>query len=63
MQLTAESQVCTTMAEAVAAAMSDAQDGDVVLLAPATASFDQYDSFERRGDDFIAEVEKRFATS
>jgi UDP-N-acetylmuramoylalanine--D-glutamate ligase len=59
MQLTAETQVCTTMADAVAAAMSDAQDGDVVLLAPATASFDQYDSFERRGDDFIAEVQAR----
>ena len=63
MQLTAESQVCTTMAEAVAAAMADAQDGEVVLLAPATASFDQYDSFESRGDDFIAEVEKRFDAS
>jgi hypothetical protein len=25
--------------------------GDTVLLAPAAASFDQYDSFERRGDD------------
>lgn len=56
MQLTAETQVCTTMSEAVAAAMADAQDGEVVLLAPATASFDQYDSFERRGDNFIAEV-------
>jgi UDP-N-acetylmuramoylalanine--D-glutamate ligase len=59
MQLTAETQVCTTMAEAVAAAMADAQEGEVVLLAPATASFDQYDSFERRGDDFIAQVEAR----
>ena len=59
MQLSAETQVCTTMADAVAAAMSDAQDGDTVLLAPATASFDQYDSFERRGDDFIDEVTKR----
>ena len=43
----------------VAAAMAEAEDGDVVLLAPATASFDQYDSFERRGEDFIAEVTKR----
>ena len=47
------------MADAVAAAMEDAQEGEVVLLAPATASFDQYDSFERRGDDFIAQVEAR----
>jgi UDP-N-acetylmuramoylalanine--D-glutamate ligase len=59
MQLTADTQVCSTMADAVAAAMAEAEEGDVVLLAPATASFDQYDSFERRGDDFIAQVEAR----
>ncbi|MEO9682785.1 MAG: UDP-N-acetylmuramoyl-L-alanine--D-glutamate ligase [Tateyamaria sp.] len=59
MQLSVEAQVCTTMAEAVASAMAEAEDGDVVLLAPATASFDQYDSFERRGEDFIAEVTAR----
>ncbi|MDG1471567.1 MAG: UDP-N-acetylmuramoyl-L-alanine--D-glutamate ligase [Ascidiaceihabitans sp.] len=56
MQLTCETQVCNTMETAVAAAMGDATDGDVVLLAPAAASFDQYDSFERRGEDFEAEV-------
>ena len=33
--------------------------GDTVLLAPAAASFDQYNSFEKRGEDFIAEVGKR----
>ncbi len=59
MQLEVEAQVCTTMAEAVAAAMADAQEGEVVLLAPAAASFDQYDSFEKRGEDFIAEVQAR----
>ena len=26
--------------------------GETVLLAPAAASFDQYDSFEKRGDHF-----------
>ena len=41
------------------AAMAEAEPGDVVLLAPAAASFDQYDSFERRGEDFVREVEKR----
>ena len=51
-----ETQVCTTMAAAVAAATADATAGEVVLLAPACASFDQYDSFEKRGDDFIAQV-------
>ncbi|MFT6023830.1 MAG: UDP-N-acetylmuramoylalanine--D-glutamate ligase [Ascidiaceihabitans sp.] len=59
MQLTCETQVCTTMEDAVAAAMADAVDGDVVLLAPAAASFDQYDSFERRGEDFAAQVNAR----
>ncbi|MEL6465444.1 MAG: UDP-N-acetylmuramoyl-L-alanine--D-glutamate ligase [Pseudomonadota bacterium] len=59
MQLEVEVQVCGTMAEAVAAAMDDAEQGDVVLLAPAAASFDQYDSFERRGEDFVAQVTAR----
>ncbi len=54
MQLKVEAQVCTTMAQAVASAVAEAQEGDVVLLAPAAASFDQYDSFERRGEDFAA---------
>jgi UDP-N-acetylmuramoylalanine--D-glutamate ligase len=26
------------------------------LLAPAAASFDQYQSFEQRGEDFVAQV-------
>ncbi|WP_299614691.1 UDP-N-acetylmuramoyl-L-alanine--D-glutamate ligase [uncultured Tateyamaria sp.] len=59
MQLDVEAQVCGTMAEAVAAAMGDAERGDVVLLAPAAASFDQYDSFERRGEDFVDQVTQR----
>ncbi|WP_019954066.1 UDP-N-acetylmuramoyl-L-alanine--D-glutamate ligase [Yoonia vestfoldensis] len=46
-------EVCTTMARAVALAASEADPGDVVLLAPAAASFDQYDNFEQRGADFI----------
>ena len=51
--------VCTTMARAVEAAMEDAEPGDTVLLAPAAASFDQYDNFEKRGEDFVAEVRRR----
>jgi UDP-N-acetylmuramoylalanine--D-glutamate ligase len=49
-------EICTTMEAAVARAMAEAQPGEVVLLAPAAASFDQYDNFERRGEDFAARV-------
>ncbi|MFP3383689.1 UDP-N-acetylmuramoyl-L-alanine--D-glutamate ligase [Tritonibacter sp. SIMBA_163] len=59
MQLDVEAEVCTTMAQAVARAVADAEPGETVLLAPAAASFDQYDSFEKRGEDFIAEVTAR----
>ena len=59
-------QVFTTIAagtasdadRAVAAAHARAEPGDVVLLAPAAASFDQYPNFERRGDDFTALVQR-----
>jgi UDP-N-acetylmuramoylalanine--D-glutamate ligase len=61
MQLNVETEVCNTMDIAVARAIEDAQDGDTVLLAPAAASFDQYDSFERRGEDFITQVKARLA--
>lgn len=51
-----EAEVCGTMEVAVAKAMGEAQAGEVVLLAPACASFDQYDNFEQRGEDFAARV-------
>lgn len=38
---------------ALAAASAAARQGDVVLLAPACASFDQYRDFEDRGDHFM----------
>jgi UDP-N-acetylmuramoylalanine--D-glutamate ligase len=44
------------MAQAVARAVSEAQPGETVLLAPSAASFDQYDNFEKRGEDFVAQV-------
>jgi UDP-N-acetylmuramoylalanine--D-glutamate ligase len=46
----------STMREAVRAAHATAQPGDVVLLSPGCASFDAYQSYAARGDDFAAEV-------
>jgi UDP-N-acetylmuramoylalanine--D-glutamate ligase len=43
---------------AVARAGMDAEPGDVVLLSPATASYDQFANFEERGDTFRRLVEE-----
>jgi UDP-N-acetylmuramoylalanine--D-glutamate ligase len=44
--------------DAVPAAFSLSQAGDVILLSPACASWDQYKTFEQRGDMFINSVHK-----
>jgi UDP-N-acetylmuramoylalanine--D-glutamate ligase len=43
---------CDGLAAAVEAAAADAAPGEVVLLAPACASFDAYRDFEERGEHF-----------
>jgi UDP-N-acetylmuramoylalanine--D-glutamate ligase len=45
-----------SMREAVRRAAADAFPGDVVLLSPACASFDWYENYAARGDDFAREV-------
>jgi UDP-N-acetylmuramoylalanine--D-glutamate ligase len=47
---------CRDLERAVAAARKAARSGDTVLLSPACASYDQYDSFEERGGHFRALV-------
>lgn len=43
---------CGTLARAVAQASRTAKSGDVILLSPACASFDQFENFEHRGRVF-----------
>jgi UDP-N-acetylmuramoylalanine--D-glutamate ligase len=52
-------EVAGDMDEAVGRAASLARPGDVVLLSPACASFDQYRSYAERGDDFARIVHAR----
>ncbi len=46
----------STMEHAVRLAMQQASGGDIVLLAPACASFDMFENYEHRGREFKAAV-------
>ena len=48
--------ICETLANAVQAAAKQASSGDIVLLSPACASFDQFTDYVARAEAFVAEV-------
>jgi UDP-N-acetylmuramoylalanine--D-glutamate ligase len=52
----AQTERATDMNDAVARSFAAAERGDVVLLAPACASFDMFESFEHRGKVFKSAV-------
>jgi UDP-N-acetylmuramoylalanine-D-glutamate ligase len=45
------------VSKAVPAAYALSEPGDIILLSPAAASWDQYENFEVRGDTFISAVQ------
>ena len=47
-----------TLQNAVAEAAKQAQSGDIVLLSPACASFDQFSDYVARAEAFVAEVQE-----
>lgn len=51
---------CYTLEVAMEKIKENAKIGDAVLLSPASASWDQYDKFETRGENFKKLVEKLF---
>lgn len=51
---------CVTMENAFKTLKNYVEKGDAVLLSPASASWDQYDKFETRGEEFKKLVEKYF---
>lgn len=57
-ELQIESMIVSNMNEAVQQAYECSNEGDVILLSPACASWDQYKTFAERGDMFINAVHR-----
>jgi len=51
---------CNTLEKAMEEIKNNCLDEEIVLLSPASASWDQYDKFETRGEEFKKLVEKLF---
>lgn len=51
-------EVKETLNEAVASAYDVSSSGDVILLSPACASWDQFKTFEERGESFVSAIKK-----
>ena len=54
-----EAIVCDNLKEATIKAKEEARSGDIILLSPMCASWDQFNNFEERGDYFV-ELVKSF---
>lgn len=55
-------EICHTMEQALDLALENAKEGEVILLCPATSSFDQFKNYEVRGQIFKELVAKRAET-
>jgi len=53
-----KTETAVTMGEAVRTAYAGAAPGDVVLLSPGCASFDEFRSYAHRGDVFKETVDR-----
>ncbi len=51
-------EIYSNLKACVEAAYQESKEGDVVLLSPASASFDQFKNFEERGDYFVSVVKE-----
>lgn len=54
-------ETCQTMEQALDKALEEAKPGEVILLCPATSSFDQFKNYEVRGEIFKQLVADRLA--